>query len=295
MRRIASIVAVFMLFTGSFVMLPAPARAQGGAAKWSVDDFWEYTGQTNLSGSAASVILRLTVDRTADLTVGIHVYQTFNCSLLGTVSVGSLSFDINSYVNFRTSDLARVRVWYEDPIYGGWKESLFDPPLQNFQFPLSNGQTWISNSTLTYSSNSGESTSNVTFDYSVSGPASVTVPAGTFSTFAIAEDENASGHPGIMDYSDAVGFGVRLNGTMMGLSFEGAVELKSFNYQSGSAWNMTIILLDVIIIVVVVALLLALFLRARRKAHVPVPPLQSQHGQTTQQPDHRPPSPPFQP
>ncbi len=294
MKGIASILTVFVLVAGSIVLVTSPVMAQGSAAKWSIGDFWEYGGQTDIFGTTFSVILRLKVDHKVDLTVGSQSYETFNCSVAVSLAAGSTTIGTNGYINFRTSDLARVRVWYEIPILGGWTESTYDPPLENLRFPLSDGQTWSSTSTERSSSNLGTTTRTVTYDYSVAGPTSLTVPAGTFSTFRIIEDSNGLGPPGKMDYSDTVGFAVRLNGTVMGLSSQGTLELKSYGYQAGSSGILMVILLVVIIIVVVV-LIAALLIRSRRKAQQFVPPQQSQYGQTTQQPMYRPPTPPSQP
>jgi len=302
MRRITSILAVFVLIAGSIVLVPSPARAQGGAAKWSIGDFWEYSGETIIYATTYSVIVRVKVDHKADLTVGSQSYETFNCSVSGAIAAGTTSIGIEGYINFGTSNLSRVRVWYKIPIMGGWTASTYDPPLQDFQFPLSDGQVWSSTGIENSTSSFGSSSRVVTYDYSVSGPTSLTVPAGTFSTFAIREDSNGVAAPGIMDYSDAVGFAVRLNGTVMGLSLGGitvigsGLELKSYSYSAGSsAGSIMVLLLIVVIIIVVIAVIVLLLVRFRRKARFLVPPPPSQYGQTVQQPVYRPPSPPSPP
>jgi len=292
MRRLASFLAVFVLVAGSVVLVPSTARAQGGAANWTIGDYWEYSGETQLLGTTYAVIVRLKVDHTADLTVGSQTYATYNCSVALSMSAGSTTIGVTGYINFRTSDLARVRVWYEIPIIGGWTELTYDPPLMDFAFPLSDNQTWSVTSTERSSSNSGTSTSTVIFDYSVDGPASITVPAGTFDAFAITEHE-LFGTPGILDYSDTVGFAVRLNGTVMGITAPGTLELKSYQYQAGSSTIIMVILLVLIIVIVVIVVIALLLARSRRKAQPVSPP--SQYGQTTQQSLYRPPIPPSQP
>ena len=304
MRKLASILTVFALVVGSFVLVPSAVRAQGGAAKWTAGDYWEYTGQTFIGGITYAVILRFSVDHTEGLTIGSHSYETFNCSVVGTMSAQSVNIGILGYLNFVTSDLARARVWFQIPLLGGWVEAKYDSPVQDFQFPLSNGQTWSSTSTQIYTSSGfGNGTQVITYDYSVSGPAEYIVPAGTFNAYAMMEEPVGVAMPGEIDYSDTVGFAVRINGTALGLNMMGSflmtqpLKLKSYAYFAGSGGTQSLLLIIVLIIVLLVVVVIAvLLLMRRRRAISPAPPAMSQYGQTEQQQMYRPPpsSPPRQ-
>lgn len=295
MRKLASILVVSVLVLGSFMILSPGAKAQGSAPTWSIGDYWEYSGSVDISGTIYSVIVRLQVKEKLTLAIDTSEYESFNCTVTIAVSSGGTSFTLTSYIYLRTSNLAMVKTYQS--FMGFTTVDTYDPPQETFQFPLSNGQTWSSTSTRNTTLGGGHGTTTVTNDFSVSGPTSVTVPAGTFNTFTVTETPRGGGSPGRIYYSDSIGYAAKLNGSVMGLSMTLGMDLdlKSFNYQNASMGSLLIILMIVIVLVVIIVAVLFAVMRSRqRRRGVYVPPPSSAYGQPPQGP-YQPPQGPYQP
>jgi hypothetical protein len=295
MRKLASILVVSVLVLGSFMILSPRAKAQGSAPAWSIGDYWEYSGSVDISGTMYSVIVRLQVENKITLTIDTSDYESFNCTVTLAVSAGGTSFTLTSYIYLRTSDLAMVKTYQS--FMGFTTVDTYNPPQETFQFPLSNGQTWSSTSTRNTTSGGSHVISTLTNDFSVSGPTSVTVPAGTFNTFTVTQTPRGGGYPGKIYYSDSIGYAAKLNGSVMGLSLTMGMDLdlKSFKYQNASMGSLLIILIIIIVIVVVIVAILFAVMRSRqRRRGVYVQPTYSAYGQPPPGP-YQPPQGPYQP
>ncbi len=295
MRKLASILGVAVLVLGSFVILAPVAKAQGNSPTWSIGDYWEYSGSVDISGAMYSVIVRLQVADKFTLAIDTSEYESFNCTVTIAVSSGGTSFTLTSYIYLKTSNLAMVKTYQS--FMGFTTVDTYNPPQETFQFPLSNGQTWSSTSTRNTTSGGSHVTSTLTNDFSVSGPTSVTVPAGTFNTFTVTQTPRGGGSPGRIYYSDSIGYAAKLNGSVMGLSLTMGMDLdlKSFKYQNASMGSLLIILMIVIVLVVVIVAVLFAVMRSRqRRKGVYVQPPYSAYGQPPPGP-YQPPQGPYRP
>jgi len=283
-----------MIVLGSFMILAPGAKAQGNAPTWSTGDYWEYSGSGKVSNITYSLIVRLQVTEKITLTIDTSEYESFNCTVSIAVSSGGAPVTFTSYVYLRTSDLAMVKTYQS--FFGFTSVDTYNLPQETFHFPLRNGQTWSSTSTHNMTTGGHTYTTTVTNDYSVSGPASVTVPAGTFNTLTVTATPRGGGTPGKIYYSDSIGYAAKLNGSALGLAMTllTPLELKSFNYQGASIGLLLIIIIVIVIVVVIAAVLLAVMRSRQRRRGVYAQPPSSAYGRPPQGP-YQPPQGPYQP
>ena len=300
MKKLASVLGVFVLVVGSFVLIARSASAQGSAPDWTVKDFWDYSGSIEFLSQTYTAIIHIEVVEKVKVTIGANTYETNHCTMTMSASFGSSSFSVSSDIYLRTSDLASVKM--EATIISTMTTTTYEPPLETFKFPLSNGLTWTSTTTETTKTRGNTDTSTSTHNYTAAGPSSITVPAGTFSAYAITE-HGQGGNDSVVDYSDSVGSMIRIGGEFMGTEMSSPFVLKSFNYQKPGFVMMLVggTLLIAIIVAVIVALLV---LRRRRRASMNPPmaptgqPMYGQQPQQAGQPPYHPPpyqQPPPQP
>jgi len=262
-RLVAGLVASSVIL-GMFAFASPPARAQGSTSQWTAGDHWEYAGTDVLYNDLYTEILSLRVIGKESVAVGSGSNETYHCSFSRTVSYrGSFSWEGDTYL--RTSDLAVVKVFNESTTSSEYR---FDPPLEQFHFPLYDGQWWRQGGR---EMNYGW---NYFWSFNVSGPETVSVPAGTFSAFVV----NGSRQPESPSrdyYSDSVGFLVRTRGLFLGLPTTVDLDLRSYGHQNGNPSIFPIMVTIVVIIIVAVAVMLTLFIiyiwRSRARKTPPVP------------------------
>jgi hypothetical protein len=236
-----------------FLFVSPPARAQGNAPQWSSGDYWEYAGTDVLYNESYTEILRLNVIGKESVAVGGGSNETYHCSFTRTVSYrGSFSWEGDTYL--RTSDLAVVKVFNETSFSSEYR---FDPPLEQFHFPLYDGQGWRQGGR---EMNYGW---NYFWSFDVSGPETVSVPAGTFSAFVV----NGSRQPESPSrdyYSDSVGFLVRTRALFLGLPTTIDLDLQSHGHRGGNSQTFPLsVALAVVIIIAVIVFVLAAFIIPR--------------------------------
>jgi len=295
MRRFVSVLGIFVIILGSFSLIAKPIAAQGGTPDWSVKDFWDYSGTFEINSQQYTAILHIEVKEKAKLTVGGNSYDTNHCTMSLTASFGGSSFTMTSDIYMRTSDMADIKM--ESTIMTTTTTVTYDPPLETFKFPLSNGQTWTSTSEQTTKTGGNTSTDSITNVYTVTGPSSITVPAGTFKAFTVTSHEQGSSSNSVVDYSDTVGSMIRIGGDFMGFNSSEPFALKSYSYQKPG--NTTMLIVGIIILVVVIAVIAVLLVwRSKRKAQKQPPmqphgqPIYGQQPQYPQPPPYQPPPPP---
>ncbi len=207
-EQLAVGVVVSLLVVGMFALPWPGAKAQGSAPSWSVGDYWEHRGQADVMGMPYVATLKQQVVGTESVVVGGVAYDTYRCAGWQNVSWGPVSAQMTGNLFYRASDLALVR---EDMMASGTEMvATFDPPLRSFVFPLFNGETWSSTTLVNVTVGGTPSSQRLTYDYTVSGPQAVTVPAGTFPAFNVTQQERGvPGNWSAVFYSDAAGFYVR--------------------------------------------------------------------------------------
>jgi len=264
-RLIVGLVASAVLL-GTFLLSLPRGQAQGNAPEWSVGDRWDYKGQ--IPGGGLTMFLNLEVREKLPIVVGGISYATYHCNMTLTYSLDGLSLSSTDDIYFTVSNLGEVKTQFR--IESSRFTKTYDPPLENFRFPLVGGQTWTSTSLENKTTLSGESTNRtLVFQYSVSNPRTISVPAGQFETVLITK-ANESGIVGMMYYSDKVGFAVTMGGMVVGFSRLDQMDLTSYNYQNAVSKGMSaaaILLVIVVNAVAIAALLIVLGWRFRGKAH----------------------------
>jgi len=254
-----------MLVLGMFTFTSNSATAQGNAPTWKAGDHWEYAGEGFYNNESYSAVLNLRVLGTESVAVGSGSNETYHCVFDGKITYGVLVVNQTGDTYLRTSDLAVVRASNSRiSIYGStsW-DYRFDPPLEQFRFPLHDGQWWrqyVRDTTFGWT---------YFWSFNVSGPENVSVPAGTFSAFAV----NGSEQPGVLSrdyYSDAVGFLVRTRGLFLGTPEPVDMELKSYGHQKDEPIGAIVAVL-VVTAIIVVALIAFIIVRSRRSARMNPP------------------------
>ncbi len=242
------------------------AKAQGSAPQWTAGDHWEYAGTDVLFNESYHEFLSLRVEGKESIAVGSGSNETYHCSFSRTIIIGDSVYNSEGDTYLRTSDLAVVRVFINLTALSS--EYRFNPPLEEFHFPLYDGQWWHQSGMET---NYG---SNYFWSFDVSGPETVSVAAGTFSAFVV----NGSRQPESPSrdyYSDSVGFLVKTRGLFLGLPTTVDLDLQSYGHQAGNP-GISPIMVAVVIIIAVVAVMLTAFVvfiwRSRARKAPPIPP-----------------------
>ena len=177
------------------VMVLPLASAELNKPDWSTDDYWEFEGeydgsasmgfenQTMESSIDSDITLRISVEdvqvRQVDGEyVGVYV-TSMSGDLAGTFSYkfgdqeysGDFTFDLGGTNLFSTTDLSMVEsdISVNISISGLPSGALpqqisststYEPPLDYMQFPVSSGDTWTTQSTVTTESSMGAPTTN---------------------------------------------------------------------------------------------------------------------------------------
>jgi len=265
-RLVAGLVASSVIL-GVFAFASPPARAQGGAPQWTAGDYWDFVGAGLLNNQSYSEVLDLTVIGKESVTVGSGSNETYHCSFSRTTIIEGSVYNSEGDTYLRTSDLAVVKVFINLTYLSS--EYRFDPPIEQFHFPLYDGQWWRQGGRET---NYG---GNYFWSFDVSGPETVSVAAGTFSAFIVNGSEQPE--PPSMDYySDTVGFLVKTRGLFLGLPTIVDLDLQSYGHQNNNPSVFPIMVTIVVIIIAFVAVMLILFiisiLRSRARKTPPMPP-----------------------
>jgi len=222
MRKIATSLIVSMLVLGMLLVFSPRTEAQGNAPFWSVGNYWNYSGEVTMPPVTVNMTMKMYVNGTASVTVGLTSYMTWEVLAWSNMTM-RMPPNPPMYMNgtgkswLRTSDLATVMTNMSltnpmppPPVI--MTETTYDPPQENFGFPLTDSDMWTSTSIVNETTNMGPPTSTTrAWYYNVSGPHSITISGlGTFSTFNITQQESGSATVTQSWYSDTVGNYVRM-------------------------------------------------------------------------------------
>lgn len=282
--KIVPVAIAFVLVTSTFILAQQRAAAQGSAPRWTAGDYWRYSGQDIVGGQSLSYAFTLDVIGKESVQVVGHSNETYHCHFSGTAAYGGVSMDFAGDTYLSTSDLAIVKTQMTAPSPGNG--NVYDPPLEEFHFPLYDGQWW---SQYVQEVNWGM---GYFWRFNVSGPETISVAAGSFSAFRI--EGNTPGTTSRDYYSDTVGFLVRTTGLFISTQIPIDLDLQSYNYQKDGSTLLLLVLFVIIIAAVCVTLAAYLIARRQRRALTQpmIPPQAPYMGQPPLQPPSQPPSPP---
>jgi len=180
---------------------------------YSIGDSWKYDVDDHRLMMTRSLTKTVTEESTIEVSG-----NTYDCYLIEFEGSGQTSelglttkFSVEGEIYLQKSDLAIVKETLktdEETKFGGetsysiteFYNSTYDPPLNEFDFPLSDGESWTVNSTKTTTHkvvfdgiepDPTTETANISRIYNI-WMENVTVPAGTFEAFVINYTDSGS-------------------------------------------------------------------------------------------------------
>jgi uncharacterized protein YpmB len=219
-------------------------------------------------------------------------HQVYDMSLTGDGSatfdgIGIMPFTLDGYTYLRVSDLALVKesmaLEFDTSILGfGAYMSVFvnmtyAPPVNSFDFPLKEGDTWSSSTSTTISidmisslfpSSSTSVTIPVSTEYEVESKETVEVAAGKFSCYVIKGTE-ADGNTSYTYMSNKAGYMVKSRLYNSTGASAGTMNLKSYSYTApggnGGLFSdiMDLLWLLILLVIIIIVIVLTAILRSR--------------------------------
>ena len=278
--------AVGLLLVAAMALTAAPAQAAMDKPAWAAGDFWVYAYSSAVTGTRITGTLRMDVTGTESVTVNGSSYPTYHVAAVLTIPFGSLTFTLPADIWYSSTTLAMVKLSATVNLTFGSVSanshiSISGNPPQIIQWPLSAGATWDSSTTVwavtTNSTGAVQYTSMpLNTHFEVQTDASITVPAGTFTTTPIKETAAGSTSFVINYWSPQAGNTARTESHNGSGQSAGSYNLTSYRYQAGSFFTTVFIGLPVWIWLIVVVLILAavvgVVVMRRRKPPAAVPP-----------------------
>ncbi len=254
---------IAVIFLALLVGGAGKAAAIQNGPQWSTGNYWQYRAS---SGSTTN----WSVAGTSTVTLGSTSYPVWHV-IQNTTSSGGLKVRFD---NFLTQDgLKTAKANGTIPFLGSVAFTL-DPPQPTAVFPLSVGERWSGNTTVTTVTIFGTGTTIQAYGATVTGESSVTVAAGTF-TAAVIRSPSAGAPYTLSFYSDSAGWLVRTESYDASGTRTGSEDLTSYNYTppsflGGNLFGLPILIWILLAVILVVAVVGAAFLR-RRPPMVPQP------------------------
>jgi hypothetical protein len=294
----AWVAAFALLLVAAFAIVPGTAKANMDRPTWASGDFWVYALPSSGIG-LSNATLRMDVTGTQSLVVNGTSYSTYHVAATVTVQyIGTTSFPAEIW--FSTDTLAIVKIKATININlpnitaGGTFEVSGNPP-QTIQWPLTAGATWQSSTTVwsvtTNSSGSTYMSVPLTTSFEVQSDASISVPAGTFTTTPLKETETATGSYTINYWSAQAGNWARVGEYNSQGQDQGSFNLTSYSYSGGSFFTSILFGLPVwiwlVLLVVIVVAIIGVFAVRRRR-----PPMRAMPPSPPQMPPQEPMGPP---
>jgi hypothetical protein len=186
MKRKLIVLGMLCVLAANLLVVTASGACE--LPEWENGDTWDYS----MTSSYLNVNITQVVDETKTISVNGTDYKVYSVSSDMTMSIMGIELTTPSTNYYQKSDLAMVKTETSTSLLGMSTENVatFSPPKKDCNFPLEVGKIWSETCTaISYSKLNNEMESydeyETTFDYSVSGMETVTVPAGTFECYKI--------------------------------------------------------------------------------------------------------------
>jgi len=278
--------AVGLLLIAALAFTAAPARAAVDRPAWAAGDFWVYAYSSALTGTAITGTLRMDVTGSESVMVNGSSYPTYHVAATLTIPFGSLTLTLPADIWYSSSTLAIVKIVATVNLTFGTVSAnshiaISGNPPQIIQWPLTAGASWDSSTVVwavtTNSTGAVSYTSApLTTHFEVQTDASITVPAGTFTTSPVKETTTGSTSFVINYWSPQAGNSARTESHNSSGQSAGSYNLTSYRYQGGSFFTTVFVGLPVwiwlILLVLVVAGVVGTVLVRRRRPRVGTPP-----------------------
>jgi len=286
MHTLARIVAlgVALLLVGTLGLALQPAKASMDRPTWSAGNFWAYNITSGSGASMVTGIFRMDVAGTETVTLNGTGYPCYRVTSDFKIPFGGgLSFEVFPVIWFSVDTLAIVRIQAVVPailnLTTQTTVTIAGSPPQTIQWPLTAGATWSSSTEVwTSSMNATKTTwshSTLSTTFTVQSDATITVPAGTFSTNPLKE-LSANGTYTTNFWSAQVGNWVRVGSYNSTGGNTQNFNLTSYGYSGPGFFGSIILGLPVwiwlILLVVIVVAIIGFFAVRRRKPPVMMPP-----------------------
>lgn len=231
MKKIVMISAFVMVLTLT-VLLPTHSSAEAQPPTFQIGDKWEYEmSGTGMDGEmSGSMVIEVT--GTSMVFINNTDYDVWVMKMSGNMSfsglMGSGTSRMNGTAYLQRTDLATVKTVTDSEMTStsSWgtthssdhMEITYDPPKDDFDFPIEIEKNWVVitnetvSSTSTYDGETWEDTHTDTIitNYKCVDMETIHVPAGTFETYKIRSQEEDSEYYDIMYYSADAGLFVRM-------------------------------------------------------------------------------------
>ena len=278
--------AVGLLLIAALAFTATPARAATNRPAWASGDFWVYAYSSALIGTSISGTLRMDVTGTESVLVNGSSYSTYHVAATLTILSGSVTVNLPATIWYSTDTLAIVKIVADVNLTFGTVSanshiSISGNPPQIIHWPLTAGASWDSSTTVwdvtTNSTGAVRYTQMpLATHFEVQTDASITVPAGTFTTSPLKETAAGSTSFVINYWSPQAGNSVRTESHNSSGQSAGSYNLTSYRYQAGSLLTTVFLGLQVwiwlILLVLVVAAVVGAVLVRRRRPGVGAPP-----------------------
>jgi hypothetical protein len=278
--------AVGFLLIAALVFTASPARAAMDRPAWASGDFWVYSYSSGLTGATINGTLRMDVTGTESVNVNGSSYPTYHVTAVLTIPFGSFTFSLPADIWYNSNTLAIVKIVATVNLtFGTISEnsriSISGDPPQIIQWPLTAGASWDSSTTVwqvTTNSTGAVRYTQVplTTHFEVQTDASITVPAGTFTTTPLKETAAGSTSFVVNYWSPQAGNSVRTESHNGSGQSAGGYNLTSYRYQAGSFFTTVFVGLPVwiwlILAVLILAAVIGISFVRRRRPPVGAPP-----------------------
>jgi len=278
--------AVGLLLIAALAFTATPTRAATDRPVWASGDFWVYAYSSALTGTKISGTLRMDVTGTESVNVNGSSYPTYHVAAVLTIPFGSITFTLPADIWYNSNTLAIVKIVATVNLtFGTISEnshvSISGNPPQIIQWPLTAGASGDSSTTVwdvTTNSTGAVRYAQMplTTHFEVQTDASITVPAGTFTTSPLKETAAGSTSFVINYWSPQAGNSVRTESHNSSGQSAGSYNLTSYRYQGGSFFTTVFVGLPVwiwlVLLLLVVAAVVGVVVVRRRRPPVAAPP-----------------------
>lgn len=285
-RALAPVVGLLLIAALAFTA--APARAAMTRPAWAAGDFWVYDFSAGLTGTSTNGTLRMEVTGTESTNVNGSSYPTYHVAATLTIKFGSLTFTQPADIWYNSDTLAIVKIVATVDLSFGSVSlkshvSISGKPPQSIQWPLTAGAQWDSSTTVwTVTTNSTGvvryTSAPLSTHFEVQSDASITVPAGTFTTSPLKQTTSGSTSFVVNYWSPQAGNAVRTESHNGSGQSAGGYNLTSYRYQGGSLFTTIFVGLPVwiwlLVIVLVLAAVVGIVVVRRRRPRIGAPPMQ---------------------
>ncbi len=270
------------------VAVPFSAKGDMQLPEFDLGDQWEYSVNLKLE-EIATLSGGWTFEVEDVITVSDH--EVYNMSLTGDGTatsgvMGIFPYTLEGFTYVRKFDLATVKesmmIDFDTSLIGSgfylsaYINMSYNPPLNQFDFPIKEGDTWSSITSTTFgfdivsnflSSNSTSTTLPISTDFEVESKETVDVAAGRFTTYKIRMEEE-DGNTTYTYMSTKSGYMTKMRIYNSTGASVGTMNLKSYVYTApatkdgdsisdlmDSLWLLLILVVAVVVLVILVVIL----------------------------------------